>query len=337
MLIIDGSFGEGGGQILRTSLALSLVTGKPFRIEKIRAAREKPGLRQQHLTAVNAAAQVGSAQIAGNEVGSRQLTFAPQTVRPAKYNFAVGTAGSTSLVLQTVLPALLNADGPSTVVLEGGTHNPLAPPYDFLSDIFFPLLRQMGANITSQLERYGFFPAGGGRVIVHVEPATLAPVSILQRGRIIARRAEAVVSKLDIRIADRELAVIADELQWPPECLHADKIENSPGPGNVLMLRIQSEHACELFTAFGKKGLPAEKVARQAAREAADYLAADAPVGPHLADQLLIPMALARGGRYRTSALTDHTRTNIEIVQKFLAVDIRVTPESGGTWQIHIC
>jgi RNA 3'-terminal phosphate cyclase (ATP) len=248
----------------------------------------------------------------------------------------VGTAGSTSLVLQTVLPALLAAGARSTLVLEGGTHNPMAPPYDFLAAAFFPVLRQMGAKLASTLERYGFFPAGGGRVVVHVEPAALTPIAILERGRITGRRAEAVVSKLPISIAERELAVIADELQWPPECLHARKIENSRGPGNAVMLEIQSEHIREVFTAFGKKGLPAEKVARQAAHEAAAYLAADAPVGPHLADQLLIPMALARGGRFRTSTLTDHTKTNIEVVKKFLDVDIQATAERGNIFQITI-
>lgn len=335
MLTIDGSFGEGGGQILRTSLALSLVTGKPFRIERIRAAREKPGLRSQHLTAVNAAAQVGNAEVRGNEIASAELTFAPRAVTPCKYFSPVGTAGSTSLVLQTVLPALLTASGPSTLVLEGGTHNPMAPPYDYLKEVFLPLLRQMGANVTSRLERYGFFPAGGGRVIVHVQPATLTPIAILQRGKIAERRADAIVSKLAMSIADRELRVIAEELDWPAECLHANKIENSPGPGNVVMIRIQCEHICELFTAFGKKGLPAEKVARQAAREAADYLALDAPVGPHLADQLLIPMALARG-RFRTGPLTEHTKTNIEVIRRFLDVAIQVNALPGNIFEIAI-
>jgi len=336
MLIIDGSFGEGGGQILRTSLALALVTGKPFRITNIRAAREKPGLRRQHLTAVQAAAAVGGADVSGNAIGSLELTFFPRSPAPGNYTFQVGTAGSTSLVLQTVLPALLVAERPSTIVLEGGTHNPLAPPYDFLASCFFPLLRQMGANITSTLERLGFFPAGGGRVVVHIEPAPLTPIAILQRGRILNHRARAIVSKLPISIAQRELAVITEELQWPPECLQAEKVENSVGAGNAVMIEIQTERTCELVTAFGRKGFAAEKVAKLASQEALAWLAHDAPVGPHLADQLLIPMALARGGRFRTSTPTTHTITNIEVVKRFVDLDIRVTSGASGTVEITV-
>jgi len=328
--------GEGGGQILRTSLALSLVTGKAFRIVNIRAAREKPGLRRQHLTAVNAAVQVGSAEVTGNSIGSAELTFMLVPAAPGKYNFAVGTAGSTSLVLQTVLPALLTADGPSTLVLEGGTHNPMAPPWDFLATAFFPLLEKMGATLTFRLERYGFFPAGGGRVVVHIEPAPLTPVVLMERGAIARWTAEALVSKLPLSIAERELAVLADALRLPPECLVARQIENSCGPGNVVMIKIESEPLCEVVTAFGKKGLPAEKVAQYAAQEALDYLAVDAPIGPHLADQILIPMALAGGSRFRTGKPTNHTLTNIEVIRKFLDVDIQITPGPAHTVQINI-
>src|SRR5688572_16449750 len=170
LITIDGSMGEGGGQVLRTSLALSLVTGKPFRIEKIRAGREKPGLLRQHLTAVNAAAAVGGAHVEGAALGSRELDFRPGPAKPGEYRFAVGTAGSATLVLQAVLPALLTARGASTLVLEGGTHNPFAPPFDFLDKAFLPLLRRMGARVEVALERPGFYPAGGGRFQVRVEP-----------------------------------------------------------------------------------------------------------------------------------------------------------------------
>src|SRR5262245_8861795 len=163
MLIIDGSFGEGGGQILRTALGLSLVTGVPFRIEKIRAGRQKPGLMRQHLTAVNAAAQVGQAEVIGASVGSQELTFTPGKISPGDYTFAVGTAGSATLVLQTVLPALLTAAQPSFLTLEGGTHNPHAPPFDFLARAFLPLIGRMGPSVTATLIRPGFYPAGGGQ------------------------------------------------------------------------------------------------------------------------------------------------------------------------------
>src|SRR5262245_2007058 len=160
-ITIDGSAGEGGGQILRTALALSLVTARPFRIERIRAGRPKPGLLRQHLTAVQAAAKVGAARISGAEVGSLELTFEPTGLRGGAYDFAVGTAGSATLVLQTLLPALLRAREPSQLTIEGGTHNPYAPPFDFLARTFLPVLRRMGAAIEARLEAPGFYPAGG--------------------------------------------------------------------------------------------------------------------------------------------------------------------------------
>lgn len=171
MIIIDGSIGEGGGQILRTALALSMVTGQPFRIENIRAGREKPGLLRQHLTAVNAAATICTATVDGAAIGSRELTFTPEKAKPGEYTFSIGSAGSTTLVLQTVLPALLTADGPSSLTLEGGTHNPHAPPIDFLERTFLPLINRMGPTVTVTLERAGFYPAGGGRVVVKIQPA----------------------------------------------------------------------------------------------------------------------------------------------------------------------
>src|ERR1051325_4105851 len=208
MITIDGSFGEGGGQILRTSLALALVTGKPFRIERIRAGRKNPGLLRQHLTAVNAAAQIGRAEVAGASIGSRELTFAPQAVTAGSYHFAVGTAGSATLVLETVLPALLIADGPSALVLEGGTHNPYAPPFDFLDKTFLPLVCMMGPRVAARLERHGFYPAGGGKFIVDIEPAArLGRIELDERGDITGRRARALIANLPRQIAERELSV----------------------------------------------------------------------------------------------------------------------------------
>jgi len=170
MIWIDGSFGEGGGQILRTALSLSLATGIPFRIENIRAGRKNTGLLRQHLTAVRAAAEIGSAEVEGATLGSSALTFSPGAVRAGEYRFAVGTAGSGTLVFQTILPALLRAPAPSRVIIEGGTHNEFAPPFDFLATTLLPLIRRMGARVSLTLERYGFYPAGGGRFVAVIEP-----------------------------------------------------------------------------------------------------------------------------------------------------------------------
>src|SRR5438034_4921677 len=197
LIEIDGSFGEGGGQILRTSLALSLVTDQAFRIRNIRAARKKPGLLRQHLTAVNAAAEIGQAKVEGASLASGELTFRPCSVAASSYHFAVGSAGSATLVLQTILPALIVASGPSTVVLEGGTHNPHAPPFDFLQKAFLPELNRMGPMIAATLERPGFYPAGGGKFTLTIKPVPqLSPIQVLERGEIQCCRATAIVAGL---------------------------------------------------------------------------------------------------------------------------------------------
>jgi RNA 3'-terminal phosphate cyclase (ATP) len=206
---LDGSIGEGGGQILRTALALSMCTDQPFSIHNIRAGREKPGLLRQHLTALNAATAICGATVDGAAIGSRTLAFSPGKIKPGEYTFSVGSAGSTTLVLQTVLPALLTAEGKSSVTLEGGTHNPHAPPIDFLDRAFLPLINRMGPTVNVTLERAGFYPAGGGRVVVTVEPASkLSPLHLPERGDIKRRTAKAVVAALPGEIAKRELQKI---------------------------------------------------------------------------------------------------------------------------------
>lgn len=337
MITIDGSQGEGGGQILRSALALSLVTGKPFRIGNIRARRKKPGLMRQHLTAVNAAAEVGAAQVSGNAIGSRELAFAPTALRSGRYHFAVGTAGSCTLVLQTVLPALILADGPSEILLEGGTHNPNAPPFDFLAGAFLPLLNRMGPSVTAVLERPGFYPAGGGRIRVKVTPSReLLPLHLLQRGKVLTQTATAIVARLPRSIAEREIAVVREKLTWGEDCLVVMEEPDSSGPGNVLVLAVASEFVTEIFTGFGELGVSAETVAGRTVKEVREYLASGVPVGRHLADQLLLPLALAGGGAFRTLAPTAHTITNIEVLRLFLALDIKVEQQDEQGWAISI-
>lgn len=337
MILIDGSAGEGGGQILRTALSLALVTGKPFRIERIRAARSRPGLLRQHLTAVNAASEVGAAEVRGAELGSTELTFAPGRVRPGDYTFAVGTAGSTSLILQTLLPALMLASGPSTLALEGGTHNPLAPPWDFLARSFLPLVGRTGPRITTEIERHGFYPAGGGRAVYRIEPAAnLARLDLVERGEIRARRARALVANLPSHIARRELDIVARRLSWKEEWMETEEIAGSRGPGNVIILEIESEQVTEVITGFGERGVAAEAVASAAVDEARDYLTAGAAVGAHLADQILIPLALAGGGSFTTVSPSRHTTTNIEVIRKFLDLEITATKMASGRWRIDV-
>ncbi|MHC4973380.1 MAG: RNA 3'-terminal phosphate cyclase [Planctomycetota bacterium] len=337
MLLLDGAAGEGGGQILRTALGLSLVTGTPFRLTNIRAGRERPGLRRQHLTAIEAAARIGGASVEGARLHSSRIDFLPGDVAGGNHTFDVGTAGSATLVLQTVLPALLLADAPSRLVLRGGTHNPFAPPFDFLKHVFLPWLRRMGAEVDAELVRPGFFPAGGGEMRVTVQPAArLAPVDVPERGRVVARLATAVVAHLPLTIAERELHVVAKELGWRKKELRAEERSDATGPGNALTLHVEAQHGSEVVTGFGEKGLPAERVAKRAARALKRHLAADVPVGEHLADQILVPLALAGGGSFRTLALSSHARTNAALIERFLPVRITDTAADAGACVVRI-
>jgi RNA 3'-terminal phosphate cyclase (ATP) len=336
MLVIDGSSGEGGGQILRTSLALSLITQTPFRIEAIRARREKPGLMRQHLTAVTSAAAIGRADVQGAHIGSTGLTFHPGPVTPGKYHFPIGTAGSTMLVLQTVLPPLLTARGPSVLTLEGGTHNRHAPPFDFIQRVFLPLINRMGPRITARLERHGFYPAGGGRIIVEIEPSPrLTPLVLVDRGPITARCARALVFKLPRHIAERELQIVREGLGWDPADLHIVHPPEAAGPGNAVMIEIASEHITELFSAIGEVGKSAEAVAHEAVEEARAYLAAGVAAGPYLADQLLLPMALAGGGSMTTLPLTTHSISNAETIGRFLGITLEAA-EDGPAARVSL-
>ncbi|MCC6536638.1 MAG: RNA 3'-terminal phosphate cyclase [Bryobacterales bacterium] len=327
---INGAQGEGGGQVLRTSLSLSMVTGQPFQIENIRAGRARPGLLRQHLTAVNAAAEVCAATVDGASLGSTRLTFTPGPVRPGEYRFAVGTAGSATLVFQTVLPALMLAGAPSSLTLEGGTHNPAAPPFDFLARAFLPLLNRMGPTVTVNLERYGFYPAGGGRFTASIQPvAKLSPLALGERAEVRGRRAIGLVANLPARIAEREIATAIELLAWPPETRAIMGTRESNGPGNAFMLELESPELTEIFTAFGEVGVSAESVAKRAAHEAKEYLASTAAAGEHLTDQLLLPLALAGRGAFTAVKLNGHAETNMDVIRRFIDAPFQVEPLPG--------
>jgi RNA 3'-terminal phosphate cyclase (ATP) len=336
MIRIDGSQGEGGGQVLRTALALSLVTGTPFTMTNIRAGRKKPGLLRQHLTGVKAAEAVGAAEVSGAELGSKELTFRPRALAAGNYHFSVGTAGSATLVLQTVLPALLVAQGPSTLMLEGGTHNPAAPPFDFLAKAYLPLVRKMGPEVEAVLDRPGFFPAGGGKFRVDVKPAPLKPLSLMERGRVLRREVKAVMSMIPFDVAKRELDTVAGALKWRPDEFRTEELKRSPGPGNVLMAEVESEHLTEVFTAFGERGKRAEEVGEELAAEVKRYLDAEVPVGEHLCDQLLLLLALAKGGSFRTLPLDGHAETQLHTMKHFLDVKVNVREVSREVREVEV-
>ncbi len=337
MITIDGSEGEGGGQILRSSLALSLITGQPFRIINIRAGRKKPGLLRQHLTAVQAATEVGDAVTDGAQISSQELVFRPERIRGGQYRFAIGTAGSTTLVLQTVLPALILANEPSTLFLEGGTHNPFAPPFDFLQRTFLPQLARFGPKVEATLLRPGFYPAGGGKLSVEITPvAKLTPADLLDRGSDGGRRVVAQIAALPPSIADRAFEQVLKRMKWEPTVCEVVEHSQTLGPGFALTAEVVSENIAVVFSGFGERGIRAEQVADNVVDQVRDYLAVGAPVDEYLADQLLLPMALAGGGAFRAVGLSLHARTNIEVIQRFLPCRFVTEPSEAGGQVVRV-
>ncbi|PLC43697.1 RNA 3'-terminal phosphate cyclase [Ralstonia pickettii] len=333
---LDGAQGEGGGQILRTALTLSMLTATPFRIENIRAKRSKPGLLRQHLTAVQAAVQISGATVEGAEAGSQTLRFTPGAIRGGDYRFAIGTAGSCTLVLQTILPALWFADAPSTVSVSGGTHNRAAPPVDFLIRAWLPLVARMGVTQTLALKRHGFYPAGGGEVAATVTPCTgaLTPLYLTERGAQRALRAEGIVAGVRGSVARRELDTLTRLVPGVEGTVR--DLGNAEGPGNALVLDIEHEHVTEVFTGFGERGVTAETIGREVAGAAQRYLQSAAAVDEYLADQLVLPMALAGAGAFTVVTASSHLLTNIGVIEKFLPVEVAVRPLASGAVHVEV-
>jgi len=338
-LLLDGSSGEGGGQILRSALTLSLITGRPFRVEKIRAGRPRPGLMRQHLAAVRAAAELCGAETTGAEVGSTVLDFSPGQPCPPQqaYEYAIGTAGSTSLVLQTILFPLLARGQKAELRVTGGTHNPFAPPFEFLAQTWLPCLQAMGWKLELELQRYGFCPAGGGALCARMGAGkSLEEFRLLERGEPQGHRVVVLLADgLPEEIGAREVKVVRRALG---EDLESDVrlVRDSACPGNVVLVECRFAHITEVFVGFGARGRPAEAVAKEAAQQARRYLQAEAPVGDHLADQLLLPLALGKGGVFRTLALSRHFISNRDVIQQFLDVEIKTTREDRLSWLVEV-
>ena len=345
MLSINGALGEGGGQILRTALALSMCTQQPFTLNHIRAGRAKPGLMRQHLACVHAAAQISCAQVEGAALSSQHLVFAPQAVQAGDYAFNVGSAGSCTLVLQTIWPALMLAGAPSRIRLTGGTHNPMAPPFHFLARSYAPLLRKLGAGVELHLRRLGFYPAGGGEMEALIAPARagLRPYDILVRGALQTAYAEGFAPGLARSIVRKELHAVQAATQWGDAQLIEGACRQNEGPGNVLLATLAHENVCEVISSFGRKGTTAEEVAAQLLQEMAAYQAhgeAGAALGAHLADQWALPLALAvwqsqTAASFTCTQLSEHTQTNCTVIAQFLPV-VFTTEEWGQGWRISI-
>ena len=327
---------------MRSSLALSLVTGRAITINNIRAGRSKPGLMRQHVTAVKAARKISGAKLVGAEIGATRLTFKPGKVEAGEYRFSITTAGSATLVLQTVLPALMIAESGSSLTLEGGTHNPYAPPFDFLKSAYLPLLERIGPAVEATLHRPGFYPAGGGEFHIKIRPTRqLQWLSLLERGELVERRVQAIVANLPAHIAERECDAIAAETNWDRSCFQTTSYEHSRGPGNVVLIVLRHENVTEVFTGFGEKGKKAELVAMDVLDQARRYLAHDAPVGQYLADQLMLPLAISAhfgcgGGVYRTASLSGHSQTHLDVIREFLDVRVRIDEVGNNQFDLQI-
>jgi len=333
-VFVDGSTGEGGGQILRTSLALACITGKSLRIENIRAARRNPGLAKQHLSCVRAVCQVCSGQCRGAALRSGVLDFHPAPVQSGDFRFDIGSAGSASLVIQTVLPALFLADKPSAVTVTGGTHNPLAPPFDFLSETFLPAIAAVGFRADPlgdalrhcKLIKHGFYPAGGGKITFDVQPwqrDTDRVLKLCESSEQFQIHARIYTAKLPLHITQRQRKLL---LQSGLNIRNVEHIEvtDSDGPGNCVMIRLCDSSRTTVFTAFGMRGKPSQQVVSEVVNLAENFLTSGAAIDRFLADQLLIYMAMAKAGSYTTNELSSHLQTNMEVIKKFLPVNFNV-------------
>lgn len=335
MIIIDGSEGEGGGQVVRNACALSLITGQPFRIINARGKRSKPGLMRQHVTAVEAACALGNATCEGLAVGASEIAFTPGKVVPGEYRFAVGTAGSTGLVLQTLLMPLALADAPSRLILEGGTHNMLAPPFEFIAKTFLPIINRMGPSVEARLIRHGFYPRGGGRIEVDITPAPLTPIECVERGALRERSVTALFAALPFEIPDREIAAARKALDWPEESFAVRQLPEEQGPGNIVLIEAAFDHVTEIVSGFGQLGVPAERVAKMAAGRMAGYLASNAFAGPYLQDQLLLPFALAGGGAFTTVKPSQHSLTARDVIERFIGRRGVFRDQPDGTHRVE--
>lgn len=336
MTVIDGSFGEGGGQILRSCLTLSMITKKAFTINNIRAKREKSGLLRQHLTCVNAAGLITNAEIKGNSLGSKELYFNPGNIDIKNYNFSVGSAGSTGLVMQTILPALLFIKDKMSLTFEGGTHNSMSPPYNFIEKSFFGILRKMGAKITSSILDYGFYPAGGGKFRVNIEGInSLSNIELTERKEINHIKVTAIISSLPEYIATNEINLVKKELNLKDEASSILEVK-SAGPGNVLFIEVETEEQTIIFTTFGEKRISLKEVAFDCIEETKRFLRSSVCVDEHLADQILIPIVLSGKGKFRTNKPSMHTLTNIEVIKKFIDINIETKKIEEDVYDILI-
>ena len=331
--------GEGGGQVLRTSLSLSLITQQPFAIHQIRAKRKPPGLRPQHLGSVIAAKDICSGRVIGEELGSKSIKFFPGSIKSGNYTFDIGTAGSTSLLLQTIYLPLSFANHYSKVTIYGGTHVPWSPCFHYIAWNWLPYLSSIGIDLSVSMERAGYYPEGGGKIIAQMSPLKkLSPINLLQRGKVKEIRGISAVSNLPRKIAERQRDQVVRRLgtRYP---LNDIRIKDLPSnnKGTILFLMIECEHTRACFFGLGELGKPAEGVADDAIEATLNFLNCDGAIDPFLADQLLLPSAIIKSTSiFTTSKVTNHLLTNAKIIMQFLPVEIRIEGNLGCPGKIKI-
>ena len=332
MIQLDGQ--NGGGQMLRSALSLSLITGQPFRMVNIRGLRRKPGLMRQHLTCVRAAAEIGNGITDGAEIGSTELVFRADKIQAGNYEFAIGTAGSTTLLLQTLLPALWHANETSTLRLTGGTHNPLAPCFDFIERVYLPQVKKFGASASIKLTEIGFAPAGGGIVECKIFPLSngFEQTTIEERGKLLSEKLICISRQINDSIAERIFASVQEN--WPCADTTIQKRPEGTGQGLVCLAQAEFENGLHMTVGCAERGISAEKLGQRMGRTMKTHLDTQALIGRHLADQLLLPMALAGEGRILTTAPDDHVPTNISVIEKFLPVNFEIEDRKDGNFLI---
>jgi RNA 3'-phosphate cyclase len=341
MIEIDGSYGEGGGQVLRTSLALSAILQKPFAIHHIRSKRKDPGLQAQHLGAVEALSRITEAETEGVRFGSQQIAFFPKGITPGEYRFEVKTAGSVTLLLQALFLPLCLAQGDSALTLVGGTHVPWSPPFHYFSQVLLPTLGLLGISAEAKIEKWGFYPRGGGEIHLKINPVhELKPVSLVDRGPLRKVRGLSAISNLPKHVAERQrdhaLKRIQKELKMDAEI---DILYDAPsnGQGSFLFLLAEYGETLAGFSSLGARGKPAEKVADEAVDSLNDYVGSDGCVDPHLADQLPAFMGLAKGSSsFTTTQMTDHLFSNLWVIEQFLDIEILRAGERGERGRVEI-
>lgn len=335
---LDGSFGEGGGQILRSSLTLSLLTGRPFRLRSIRARRSRPGLQPQHLMSVQAAAEVGHAMLRGAKLGSTTLDFEPGDVAGGEYHFRIGTAGATGLVLQTVFLPLALSGTASRVTIEGGTHVPHSPCFHFLDRSWRHTMALLGLPVALRMDRAGFYPRGGGVIHAEIQPAVPCPFHVDEATRVSHVRVLSGVASLPEHIRERQARRAVERLT--ERGLTVDAVEETwpGGPGTMLGIELPTTPIPTFFFALGERGKPAETVADEAVAHVEAFLACDPPgIDEHTADQIILPLAFAAGeSRFRTASISSHLLTNAAVIEKFLPRRIECEGEEGQPGMVRV-